>query len=47
VAYTWGRKNIQEGDEIIISTMEHHSNIVPWQILCEEKKAVLKVIPIN
>jgi cysteine desulfurase/selenocysteine lyase len=47
VAYTWGRKNIHPGDEIIISTMEHHSNIVPWQILCEEKKAVLKVIPIN
>lgn len=47
VAYTWGRKNIHEGDEIIISTMEHHSNIVPWQILCEEKKALLKVIPIN
>src|SRR5665213_1309794 len=47
VAYTWGRKNIHAGDEIIISTMEHHSNIVPWQILCEEKKAVLKVIPIN
>ncbi|MEO8824010.1 MAG: cysteine desulfurase [Ginsengibacter sp.] len=47
VAYTWGRKNIHEGDEIIISTMEHHSNIVPWQILCDEKKAILKVIPIN
>jgi cysteine desulfurase / selenocysteine lyase len=47
VAYTWGRQNINEGDEIIISTMEHHSNIVPWQILCEEKKAVLKIIPIN
>ncbi|MEO8720849.1 MAG: cysteine desulfurase [Ginsengibacter sp.] len=47
VAYTWGRKNIKAGDEIIISTMEHHSNIVPWQILCEEKEAVLKVIPIN
>ncbi|MEO6315505.1 MAG: cysteine desulfurase [Chitinophagaceae bacterium] len=47
VAYTWGRQNIQAGDEIIISTMEHHSNIVPWQILCEEKKAVLRVIPIN
>ncbi|MFZ5976164.1 MAG: SufS family cysteine desulfurase [Hydrotalea flava] len=47
VANTWGRKNIQEGDEIIISEMEHHSNIVPWQILCEEKKAVLKVIPIS
>lgn len=47
VAYTWGRKNISEGDEIIISGMEHHSNIVPWQILCNEKKAVLKVIPID
>ncbi|HEY5463706.1 MAG TPA: cysteine desulfurase [Hanamia sp.] len=47
VAYTWGRKNIKVGDEIIISTMEHHSNIVPWQILCEEKNAILKVIPIN
>ena len=47
VAYTWGRHNIKAGDEIIISTMEHHSNIVPWQILCEEKGAKLKVIPIN
>lgn len=47
VAYTWGRQNIQAGDEIIISTMEHHSNIVPWQILCEEKGALLKIIPIN
>src|SRR5437762_4283092 len=47
VAYTWGRQNIKAGDEIIISAMEHHSNIVPWQILCEEKKAVLKIIPIN
>lgn len=47
VASTFGRKFIGEGDEIIISTMEHHSNIVPWQMLCEEKKAVLKVIPIT
>lgn len=47
VAYSFGRKNINEGDEIIISQMEHHSNIVPWQILCEEKKAKLKIIPIN
>jgi cysteine desulfurase/selenocysteine lyase len=47
VAYTWGRKNIHAGDEIIISGMEHHSNIVPWQILCEEKNAVLKVIPVT
>ena len=47
LAYSWGRKNIQAGDEIMISAMEHHSNIVPWQMLCEEKKAVLKIIPIN
>ena len=47
VTYTWGRQNIMPGDEIIISGMEHHSNIVPWQILCEEKAAVLKVIPVN
>src|ERR1700730_8844174 len=47
VANTWGRKNIKAGDEIVISTMEHHSNIVPWQILCEEKGALLKVIPVN
>jgi len=47
VASTWGRQNIKSGDEIIISTMEHHSNIVPWQVLCEEKGALLKVIPVN
>ena len=47
VAYTWGRQNITAGDEIIISGMEHHSNIVPWQIVCEEKNAVLKVIPVK
>lgn len=47
VASTFGRKFITKGDEILISTMEHHSNIVPWQMLCEEKEAVLKVIPIN
>lgn len=47
VAYTWARKNINEGDEIIISGMEHHSNIVPWQIVCEEKNAKLKVIPVS
>ena len=47
IAATWGRKFIKEGDEIIISTLEHHSNIVPWQMLCEEKGAVLKVIPID
>jgi cysteine desulfurase / selenocysteine lyase len=47
VASTWGRANIMAGDEILISTMEHHSNMVPWFILCQEKGAVLKVIPIN
>ncbi len=47
VAQTYGRSNIGPGDEIIITAMEHHSNIVPWQILCEEKGARLRVIPIN
>ena len=47
VAHSWGDQNISSGDEIVISTMEHHSNIVPWQILCERKKAVLKIIPIT
>jgi cysteine desulfurase / selenocysteine lyase len=47
VATSLGRKYIKDGDEIIISYMEHHSNIVPWQILCEQKGAVLRVIPIN
>ena len=47
VAQTYGRANIGPGDEIIITAMEHHSNIVPWQILCEEKGAHLRVIPIN
>lgn len=46
VAHSFGEL-MQEGDEIIISAMEHHSNIVPWQMLCERKKCVLKVIPIN
>jgi len=47
VASSFGKKYIKAGDEIIISEMEHHSNILPWQMLCEEKNAVLKVIPIN
>jgi cysteine desulfurase / selenocysteine lyase len=47
VAQTYGRRFLKEGDEIIISTLEHHSNIVPWQMLCEEKGCVLKIIPIN
>jgi len=47
VATSYGRKFIKAGDEIIVSEMEHHSNIVPWQMLCEEKGATLRVIPIN
>ena len=47
VAASYGRSHLREGDEIIISTMEHHSNIVPWQLLCEATGAVLKVVPIN
>ena len=47
VASSWGRKNVKEGDEVIISAMEHHSNIVPWQMLCEEAGAKLRVIPMN
>lgn len=47
IASTYGRQNIKEGDEIILSTMEHHSNIVPWQMLAEEKGATIKVIPIT
>jgi len=47
VAFSFGERYVEEGDEIIISTLEHHANIVPWQMLCERKKAVLKVIPIN
>lgn len=47
VAQSWGRKFLQAGDEVVITTMEHHSNIVPWQMICEEKGAILKVIPIN
>jgi cysteine desulfurase / selenocysteine lyase len=47
VAQTYGRTHVGAGDEILITGMEHHSNIVPWQILCEEKKARLRVAPIN
>lgn len=45
VAYSWGRKNIKFGDNILITEMEHHANIIPWQILSKEKGAVLKYIP--
>ena len=47
VAASWGRANLNAGDDVIISAMEHHSNIVPWQILCEEKRANLHIIPMN
>ncbi|MBS4168075.1 cysteine desulfurase [Parachlamydia sp. AcF125] len=47
VAYSFGKAFIHPGDEIIISEIEHHSNIVPWQMLCEDRGAILKVIPVN
>ncbi|MBC8647826.1 MAG: aminotransferase class V-fold PLP-dependent enzyme, partial [Thermoanaerobaculia bacterium] len=47
VAQTYGRRNVGPGDEVVISALEHHSNIVPWQLLCEEKGAKLRVAPIN
>jgi cysteine desulfurase/selenocysteine lyase len=47
VAYSYGRKFINEGDEILISAMEHHANIIPWQVVAEEKGAKIRVIPMN
>jgi cysteine desulfurase / selenocysteine lyase len=47
VAQTYGKANVQAGDEILITAMEHHANIVPWQMLCEQTGAVLKVAPMN
>jgi cysteine desulfurase/selenocysteine lyase len=47
VAQSYGRRHVGAGDEVIVTALEHHSNIVPWQILCEEKGATLRVIPIN
>ena len=47
VAHSFGEAFIHEGDEIVVTEMEHHANIVPWQMLCERKKAVLKVVPFN
>lgn len=47
VAATWGRSNLKPGDEILVSEMEHHANIVPWQLICQETGAVLKVAPID
>ena len=46
-AFCFGERYVNEGDEIIVSHMEHHSNIVPWQLMCERKRAILKVIPIT
>lgn len=47
VAFSFGEKYVHEGDEIIISAMEHHANIIPWQMLCERKSAILKIIPMS
>lgn len=47
VAFSFGETFVHEGDEVIVSEMEHHSNIVPWQMLCERKKAILKVLPFD
>ena len=47
VAQTYGRRRVRPGDEILITVMEHHSNIVPWQMLCEEKGAILRVAPMD
>jgi cysteine desulfurase/selenocysteine lyase len=47
VAWSWGRAHVDSGDEVLISAMEHHSNIVPWQMLCEERGAHLRVVPID
>lgn len=47
MAHSFGKKYINEGDEVIISALEHHSNLVPWQQLCKEKKASLKIVPVN
>jgi cysteine desulfurase/selenocysteine lyase len=47
IAQTLGRQRVGEGDEVVITALEHHSNIVPWQLLCDEKKARLRVLPID
>lgn len=47
VAYAWGGRNIQSGDEIVVSGMEHHSNLVPWQMLAQRQGATLKIIPVD
>jgi len=47
VAYAWGRENVGEGDEVLITQMEHHSNIVPWQLLCQERGATLRYLSVS
>src|SRR5438067_2578068 len=47
VAYTWGRQNVQRGDLVVLTEMEHHSNIVPWQILCQDREAELAYVPVT
>ncbi|HEX9407954.1 MAG TPA: cysteine desulfurase [Thermoanaerobaculia bacterium] len=47
VASSWGRRNVRAGDEVLITAIEHHSNIVPWQLLCEETGATLRIVPVN
>jgi cysteine desulfurase/selenocysteine lyase len=46
VAYTWGRQNVQRGDLVVLTEMEHHSNIVPWQIVCQDREAELAYVPV-
>ncbi len=46
VAYTWGRQNVARGDLVVLTEMEHHSNIVPWQILCQDREAELAYVPV-
>src|SRR5947209_6812867 len=47
VAYTWGRQNVQRGDLVVLTEMEHHSNIVPWQLLCQDREAELAYVPVH
>jgi cysteine desulfurase / selenocysteine lyase len=47
VAYTWGRQNVQRGDLVVLTEMEHHSNIVPWQLLCQDREAELAYVPVR
>jgi cysteine desulfurase/selenocysteine lyase len=46
VAYTWGRQNVNRGDLVVVTEMEHHSNIVPWQLLCQDREAALEYVPV-